>query len=449
MERVGYMQVWAKTANSQEVSTKYFNFNPIEDGMWHVEVFDLSSLISGSYTEQDGEYYAIYMRVDIFNKRFDNSDTHIDIAYMGIDADLKEICGLCSEEFEIIPLYADGSKGNVDTATGELIVVQDIHPDSGYSKSELAFGANLGSINGIGQSNFISNTKNGGKQEYTGVVVDEDGRVYLRGWCAVDGGVSKYVWSIDGQNWYDVGGVENVKTPSSLTIAETAQIHSGKTFASLTASSVNAQFQTAPGIYLDLSEYNGKIVDVLFAAVPASDTDTLVLLYYFKSVSCTFEVKEEEKVLAFGANLGSINGTATTNFISHNRNGGNQIYKGASVDEKCRLNLRGWCAVDGGVSKYIWSVDGVNWYDVGNTVNIDSPKTDEIVKTGETYSGITFADLAGSYTNARFQLNGGIYIDLTDHKGNIVNVIFAAVPVNEDYDKIILYTFKDVNCTAE
>ena len=448
-ESVGYMSVWSVTANNNDLPRTYFNFNPIEDGEWHVEIFDLSSLLPNIYTEQDGTYYTTYLRVDIFNKKFENADTHIDIAYIGIDADLKEICDLCSEEFDTIPLYAKGSKGNIDTATGEIIVIHDIHPDSGYTKADVAFGANLGYINGVRQNNFISNNSNGGRQEYTGATVDEDGRIYLRGWCAIDGGVSKYLWTIDGLNWFEFGGTENVKTPSSLEIASTAQTHSGKTFGDLTVSSSNAQFQTGSGIYIDLSAYNGKTVDILFAAVPANDTDTLVILYYLKSVNCTFEEKEEVRELAFGANLGSINGVSTTNFISHNKNGGNQIYNDAVVDENLRLNLRGWCAVDGGVSKYIWSVDGDTWYDIGNAENIDDPKSDEIVKTGEIYSGMTFTDLAGAYTNARFQINGGIYIDLSDFEGETIDVIFAAVPINDDYGNIVLYTFKNVTCTIE
>ena len=281
-ESVGYMSVWSRTVNN---SVKYFNFNPIEDGEWHVEVFDLASFIPDAYTEQDGEYYAAYLRVDVFNKKFENADTHIDIAYMGIDAELKDICALCSEDFDTIPVYTNSSKGDIDTSTGEAVVYEDIHPDSGYTKADVAFGSNLGYVNGIKQNNFISHSKNGGKQEHTGAVVDEEGRIYLRGWCAVDGGVSKYIWSVDGLNWYDVGGTDNVKTPSSMDIATTGQSYSGKTFGDLAASSVNAQFQTNDGIYIDLSEYKDQTVDVFFAAVPAKDTETLVILYYFKGIA--------------------------------------------------------------------------------------------------------------------------------------------------------------------
>lgn len=445
-ESVGYMSVWSYTVGQSNGS---FNFSPIEDGQWHVEVFDLASLIPEKFTEQGGAYHAADLRIDIFNKKFEDANTYIDIAYMGIDADLKEICDLCSEDFDTIPLYAKGSKGNIDTSSGELIVIQDIHPDSGFTKADVAFGANLGYVNGERQNNFISNSGNGGKQEHTGAIVNEEGRIYLRGWCAVDGGVSKYVWSIDGLNWFDVGGTENVKAPGSPDIVNTAQAHSGKTFTDLAGAYTNAQFQTGTGIYLDLSEYKDQTVDVLFAAIPASDTDTLVLLYYFKGVVCTYEEKEEEKELAFGANLGYVNDVKQNNFISHNGNGGNQIHNGAIADKNCRLNLRGWCAVDGGVQKYVWSVDGETWYDVGNTENIKTPTSDDIVATGQIYSGMTFEDLNSAKTNAQFQTNDGIYIDLSEFKDKTVDVMFAAVPINEEFEKIVLYTFKGVTFTIE
>ena len=240
-----------------------------------------------------------------------------------------------------------------------------------------------------------------------------------------------------------------MKAPGSSDIVNTAQIHSGKTFTDLMGAYTNAQFQTNTGIFFDLSAYKGETVDVLFAAVPAKATDTLVLLYYFKGVNCTFTPPEEEKVLAFGANLGYINDVAMSNFISHNKNGGNQIHNGAVVDESCRLNLRGWCAVDGGVQKYVWSVDGVNWYDVGNTANIKTPTSDDIVTTGQIYSGMTFEDLNAAKTNAQFQTDGGIYIDLSDFKGETVDVTFAAVPVNQEFGNILLYTFKNVTCPIE
>ena len=445
-ESVGYMSVWSYTVGQSNGS---FNFSPIEDGQWHVEVFDLASLIPEKFKEQGGAYHAADLRIDIFNKKFEDANTYVDIAYMGIDADLLEICDLCSEDFDTIPLYAKGSKGSIDTSTGELIVIQDIHPDSGFTKADVAFGANLGYVNGERQNNFISNSGNGGKREHTGAIVNEEGRIYLRGWCAVDGGVSKYVWSIDGLNWFEVGGTENVKAPGSSDIVNTAQIHSGRTFTDLNGAYTNAQFQANGGIYIDLSEYKDQTVDVLFAAVSANNTDKLVLLYYFKSVVCIFEEPEEEKVLAFGANLGSINGVSTTNFISHNNNGGNQAYNGAVVDENCRLNLRGWCAIDGGVQKYVWSVDGVTWYDVGNTENIKTPTSDVIVTTGQTYSGMTFEDLNAAKTNAQFQTGSGIYIDLSSFKGETVDVMFAAVPVNEAFDKIVLFTFNSVTWLDE
>ena len=74
-----------------------------------------------------------------------------------------------------------------------------------------------------------------------------------------------------------------------MDIATTGQAYSGKTFGDLSASSVNAQFQTNSGIYIDLSKYKDQTVDVFFAAVPTKDTETLVILYYFKGIAVPAE----------------------------------------------------------------------------------------------------------------------------------------------------------------
>ena len=452
-ESVGHMQVWSYTINQENSSSANFSFNPKADGEWHVEVFDLSSFIS-SFTEQDGKYYAKYLRVDIYNKAFTDADTHIDIAYMGIDADLAEIGALCKDEFEEIPLYYKDSAESIDTATGEVRIVVDIDPESGYTKSDAAFGANLGHICGVKQNNFISHTKNGGKQAYSGATVDENYKIYLRGWCAVDGGVEKYVWSVDGLNWYDVGNTENIKTPTAMDIATTGQAYSGKNFGSLTDSSINAQFQANDGISIDLSEYKDKTVDVTFAAVPAADTSTLVLLYRFEKVSCKLDISEDseeetaepDEDIAFGANLGSINGVSQNNFISHTKNGGNQSCGRVTVDTDYRIYLRGWCAVDGGAAKYVYSVDGETWFEVGNTDNIKTPTALDIATTGQAYAGKSFADLEASSVNAQFQSNNGIFLDLSDFGTQTVDVTFAVVPAKNESMIIPLYRFENVEC---
>ena len=439
-ESVGYMSVWSYTVNVDNSSGAMFNFNPISDGEWHVEIFDLSSFIPNSFKADDGTYYAGYLRVDVFNKKFNNADTHIDIAYMGIDSDISKIAGLCVDEFEEIPLYSNGMTESVNTATGEKINLTDIHPDSGYTKSDVPFGASI-KING--GAAYTPSTKNGIKI-VTGVKVDVDNCINLSGWCALDGGVSKYVWSIDGNTWYDVfGSSENIKTTTNEEIVRSGQVYSGKSFKDINGAYTNAQFQSG-GIYIDLSEFNGQTVDVIFAAVPASDTATLALLCRIKKVSCIPDEKSEKEV-AFGASIKVNGGNAVTPSTSN----GMKTVTGVSIDSTRLLNLNGWCVVDGGVSKYLWSVDGTIWHDnFTGSENIRTTTNEEIVRSGQVYSGKSFKNFEGAYTNAQFQ-TGGIYIDLAEYKGQTVDVIFAAVPINNEETIIKLLTVKDIACSAE
>jgi hypothetical protein len=46
----------------------------------------------------------------------------------------------------------------------------------------------------------------------------------------------------------------------------------------------NGRFQGSARINIDLSEYSGKTVDVVFAAVPKLNTQSLVLLFCFEDV---------------------------------------------------------------------------------------------------------------------------------------------------------------------
>ena len=63
-----------------------------------------------------------------------------------------------------------------------------------------------------------------------------------------------------------------------------AQDHSETTFDDIEASKTNGRFQGSGRINLDLSEYAGKTVDVVFAAVPKLNTQSLVLLFCFEDV---------------------------------------------------------------------------------------------------------------------------------------------------------------------
>ena len=103
----------------------------------------------------------------------------------------------------------------------------------------------------------------------------------IAGWCGVDGGVSKYVWSADGgKTWNEFTGEAK---KASKAIVEAAQQRCGVTFADLELSKTKGAFQGA-GLCADLSAYSGQTVDLTFGAIPLSNENSIVLLYHFANV---------------------------------------------------------------------------------------------------------------------------------------------------------------------
>jgi hypothetical protein len=285
-EKIGYFEVFISTVNGGPTGGDYFGFNVVEDGKWHVAVIDLEKLGAKTYkADADGAYYAKYFRVDVFNKQLP-ADVTVDIAYVGMDSDLSAICDLNKEEFEYIDLYKSGSnKSKLDTESGVSDEKSYIDPSSGYTESKLAFGAILDTVNGkaIG-SGFATSKK--GMSMLDGYNAKGDMTFSIAGWCGVDGGVARYVWSADGgKTWNEFAG--EVKKASSA-IVEAAQQRCGVTFADFDLSKTNGAFQNS-GISADLSAYAGKIIDLTVGAIPLSAENSIVLMYHFEDVSVPAE----------------------------------------------------------------------------------------------------------------------------------------------------------------
>ena len=58
-------------------------------------------------------------------------------------------------------------------------------------------------------------------------------------------------------------------------------LSSSKGYENAEASLQNSSFQGTNGITIDLSAYAGKTVDIVVAAIPVEETDSLCLLYRF------------------------------------------------------------------------------------------------------------------------------------------------------------------------
>ena len=283
-EKIGYIETFLSAVNTAPTSGDNTSFVLAEDGEWHVAVLDISKMKASLVPKaNDGKYYINYMRIDVFNDPL-YKEVAIDIAYVGIDSDLKVICDINAREFECVELYkARASKNMLNTSTGETDEKVYIHSTSGYTESKVAYGAIIDAINGKALSAGFSSSREG-MTSFSGYNAGAEKTFTVAGWCGVDGGVTKYVWSADGgKTWNEFTG--EVKKASTA-IIEAAQQRSEATFADATQSKTNGSFQGS-GITADLSAYSGQKVDLTIGAIPASDADgkSIVLLYHFTGVS--------------------------------------------------------------------------------------------------------------------------------------------------------------------
>ena len=155
-------------------------------------------------------------------------------------------------------------------------------------------------INGRGQDGKSLIGKRGGGSKDKVLVINHNGTtvgdnlLIFSGWCVIDGGVAKYVWSADGgKTWNDV----ELRVYTSLSNVSTDVLPSANAYlgASIEQSSATrAMFQGAQnvpdpskvaGVAADLSEYAGQTVNVTFAAVPEAAQDTLCVIVHVTGVT--------------------------------------------------------------------------------------------------------------------------------------------------------------------
>lgn len=106
------IEIFASTTNGAAVGADALLLgNFISDGEWHVMVINLAAI--KSYTANDnGEYCAKYLRIDILNAEdvARDSNTFIDVAYVGLHGDLNEIYELNSD-METVQYYPGAGNG--------------------------------------------------------------------------------------------------------------------------------------------------------------------------------------------------------------------------------------------------------------------------------------------------------------------------------------------------
>ena len=456
-EKIGNFEFWSSTTIKTPTAGNYFSFSPISDGEWHVAVIDLSlvSALPNFSAASDGKYYAQHLRFDIFNRKFTDPTTHIDIAYVGIDASLEEICAINKDQFETIILYENGLPIEVNTETCEKLIKTYLDPVSGFVETSVPYASAINYICGVAKT--LNTSSLTAINVYKGATVNRDYQVSIRGWCVADGGIAKYVYSVDsGKTWHDI--VTTVTYDAKDDILSAAAQRLGykdsdwtKFYSSVEASRKNGAFQNSP-LAIDLSAYEGQTVDVIIAAVPEADQNSLALLCCLEGVVCTVEsIFDEASIYGeannpFGAQIDTIN--AITIGSSGSAAGFKTITTTLHANDSNCLNIVGWATVDSGVSKYVWTADnGATWHDcIGDPGTITS---DSMISLGAKRAGLeAFEDVEAAKVGGLFQSSATrLSIDLSEFAGESepLTIIFAAVPQNQTQKVCILYRFECVS----
>lgn len=288
-----------------------------KNGEWHVMVVDLVARGAKHYAPAEGgeEYYAQYLRFDIFNVPM-SADSYIDIAYIGLTDDVSKVLELEKDQDEACKEVRVFGKDNVyvvydlngNEIEGEEIIEGGYiaqNNNRGYRESKTSYVSGIDFINGIGDKDPSDPAFNAYRShEVIGVKeIEFDGPTFgnaylaLAGWTCVYGGVEKYVWSADGgKTWYDAtiypadkklasatGGIKNAGDGHF-----TSQVPGFDKDTYDQVNYENSVYQgganSPAGIAAHLTDYVGKTVDVTFAVVPKNDTGNIRLIAHITNV---------------------------------------------------------------------------------------------------------------------------------------------------------------------
>ncbi|MBQ8408057.1 MAG: hypothetical protein IJY39_04260 [Clostridia bacterium] len=332
-------EFFASTINSSAKGTDsiWLPGNLVDkDGEWHVLVVDATAYRPETFmADKNGKYFCQYIRFDVFNSPM-SVNSCVDIAYVGICDSIEKLCELNSDmetitvnyksKTEIIDVKTgeavsstgsdsgssgSGTGGSTQTpSTTEITSIKNpstlIDPQNaqGYSISKVPYFARIDSINGYGPNCVTGTAFDAGSNDVAGTVSiafnnssTSDKCLVLAGWNLVQGGVEKYVWSADGgKTWNDAKEYKSgaLKAASSGMISYTTNKYGSAVdfSANLEKSSYQGSLNgpaSANGLAADLSAFAGQTVDVTFAVVPASDTDTLCILAHVTGVKVASE----------------------------------------------------------------------------------------------------------------------------------------------------------------
>lgn len=463
---------------------------PVEsDGEWHVEYVNLASIRQFNGTTIN------YFRFDFMNATRLPVDAYVDFEYFGFFNSEDEV-----EMFETgkyVPvIYVDENSIYTD-ATKDIVHASSIDMINGAGGSGNGTfdyrGGN--SLKGVDKFNHNNTTLSGGK-------------LVLSGWTVVEGGIDKFVWSIDGLNWFEatLHQMDNMGKLGDAHITAT-QSYTGATIIDRDAAIKSGGYQgnvgatnpeeRAKGLSCDLLKAAsvGDKVNVRFAVVPKSDPTKLCLIAYVKNVEVvaefdyeeeteyveTFapdmvepeecaehevsyywypvagEVTEEKLCLLCGEVIESRAVVFYSSFdVIEDKNGqkttgsygANKIFDkdGAYIvlRDSYDFVLQGWFATNGGVKDYMYSVDGGETWIVAGN---SSSLTDRFTAAHIAAIDSAKLDIAKYDVKGMYRVNLPLRQFATD-KETTVNVLFGAKLANNESVIITIANIKNVKIPA-
>ena len=275
-----------------------------------------------------------------------------------------------------------------------------------------------------------------------GVDISATTSIKWSGWSATDGGYKKWVYSVDGGvTWHDInGGYVNITRPDVIGAVE------GKGF-------VDFAMNGSLGLVVDLSQYIGQTVDVIFGAVTNYEPDFVCQMVKVTNVSVTGACKHADinwtpiagelqesavcsvcgetivRDIVFMNNIDIVEGSVDGEAVSINPPDGVTFVSKPTQVIGTRggkdIVVQGWLAVNGGVQKYVYSVDGGNtWLDCGNQPNYNDAKFEGSTAHENAINGANLG-----FTAADADVNGRYRVtcNLSGMAGKTVEVIFGAI----------------------
>lgn len=294
----GQIQFFCSTEQSSAFDNgdSFTYSNLLRDGEWHTLIIDLSKKIPKQFKANDeGTYYAKFLRFDIFNSKGLSAESYLDIAYIGLCDSLSKLVEM-NTDLSTVTLIEGDISTEIDTSTGKEVAEPDpvfVDPSSGYTMNEIPFGSWLDYLNGATLSKGVAHDKAVNIIKYNNTTI-AGSLITLSGWAIAEGGVEKYVWSADGGKTWNEAPLYKRSAFEAATDAHFAAVTDISTtnyvIKDQVASNVNVRFQgnkigaESSGIVADLSTYAGQTVDLTFAAVPKANNKSLCILVHLQNV---------------------------------------------------------------------------------------------------------------------------------------------------------------------